>query len=156
MAPTIVGVAEDARDACAGLQVFYDNIRPRDANLGESIRELMVLNNALLRLDAGLRSTRITSERLVLDVQLLLQSMSLTLLRVDKMFGDTKNVKLDGRRPYNLVWTQLTTEFSPGIPLLPRLQLYSLFLNNILLYVRRYLNLGTDIVHILTLNIEKM
>jgi hypothetical protein len=145
MAPTIVGVAEDARDACAGLQIFYDNIRPRDANLGESIRELMVLNNALLRLDAGLRSTRIDSGRLVSDVRLLLQSMSLTLLRLDRMFGDTKHVKLDGRRPYSLVWTTLSNEFSTGIPLLPRLQLYSLFLTNILSYVRRYISIDIDI-----------
>jgi hypothetical protein len=140
MSTSLRDVAERARDASAGLQIFLDNIPQRDFGIRESVYEFALLNKGILKLHMSLSMAQDSfTPALREDIYLLLRSMNLTMDRVDKMFGDTKNLKLDGRRPYQYVWTELCNDFKENegqFQLPSRLQLYSLFLNQILGYLK--------------------
>jgi hypothetical protein len=134
---TIISVADRARDSAAGLQLFLDDIRPRNRELEEAMNEFMLLNIGLLRLQKLITRNGPCGENLSADIVLLLSSMDLTLARIWRMFGDTKNTMLDGRVPYRMLWTNLCNEWAELLPLVSRLQLYSVFLNLLLSFLKR-------------------
>ena len=134
-------VAERAQNCSAGLQIFLDNIRLRDTGIRESVHEFMLLDKGFLQLHAALSLTPATTPALHDDIALLMESMTLTMNRVARMFGETKNRKLDGKRPFQYVWTELCKDFDQnegGVNLPSRLQLYSMFLTQILLFLQGY------------------
>ena len=116
-----------------------NNIPQRDAGIYESIHELLPLIKGLaeLRIDV-IQYTRLPTP-LEEDVRLLLQSLGLTINRIQKMFGDTRAKKLNGERPYSHVWYEYCAEMEKnegGMLLWPRLELYSIFLKQILEGIR--------------------
>ena len=132
-------VAERAQNCSAGLQIFLDNIRQRDSGIRESLHEFMLLDKGFLQLHAALSAAPTATPALREDISLLIQSMTLTMNRVARMFGETKNRKLDGKRPFQYVWTELCKDFDQnegGVDLPSRLQLYSMFLTQILLFLQ--------------------
>jgi hypothetical protein len=134
-------VAERAQNCSAGLQIFLDNIRQRDSGLKESVHEFVLLDKGFLQLETELRVSENFTAALRDDIGLLMRSVVLTMDRVEKMFGDTKNVKLDGRRPFQYVWADLCSDYNEnesGVDLPSRLQLYSMFLHQILTFLQGY------------------
>src|ERR1700761_2304424 len=130
-------VAEKAQDCSAGLQVFLDNIRLRDTGIRESVHEFLLLDKGFLQLHTVLSVSQSFTPALRDDINLLMKSMNLTMDRVQRMFGETKNLKLDGKRPFKYVWDELCNDFNDnqgGIDLSSRLQLYSMFLTQILIF----------------------
>jgi hypothetical protein len=138
---SIAKAAKEAEDVSAGLQVFLDHIPQQDAGIFESIRELLSLAQGLLDLRiSAARQGRVPAP-LQADIQALLRSISLTLVRVRKMFGETRFVKVSGERPYFQAWYDLGVEFREtegGPPLWIRLELYSVFLKEMLASLKGY------------------
>ncbi|KAF2665279.1 hypothetical protein BT63DRAFT_60541 [Microthyrium microscopicum] len=130
--------AQSAEDVCSGLQLFLDNIPQRDAGIYESIHELLSLARGLgeLRLDA-VQYKRLPTP-IEKDIRIFLESMNLTLGRVQNMFGETKLTKLNGEIAYSHIWNNFSMEMDEtvGGGLWPRLELYNLFLKAMLENVR--------------------
>ena len=139
MEKAIARSAKDAEDICAGLQVFLDNIPQRDAGIYESIHELLSLTRGLAALRIDVVQYRRLPTPLEQDVRLLLQSMGLTVNRTKKMFGETRAKKLNGERAYSHAWYEYCADMEKnkdGLLLWPRLELYSIFLKQILEGIR--------------------
>jgi hypothetical protein len=130
----------EAQDVAAGLQVFADGIR-RDVRIGDSIRELLFLIRGLEDLHLGVENLSRLPPPLESDVRLLLQSLRLSFVRLEYMFGDTGNTKLNGEVAYNHIWHDYCKDLQKnedGLMLLPRLELYSVFLKSILQWLAGY------------------
>jgi hypothetical protein len=139
MDTAIAQTAQDVEDVFSGLQAFGEHLPEANTRIPESIQELVALYKALGRLKVEHAKLGAMPAPVTRDVNLLLRSMRLTMKRVTRMFGKTRSVKLTGERPYAQVWFDLCNHFEDkehGLLLFPRLELYSLFLKEILEYLR--------------------
>jgi hypothetical protein len=136
---TIAETARDVEDVFSGLQAFGEHLPEQNTRILESVQELVALYKGLDRLKTEHAKLGSMPTHVVRDVNLLLRSMRLTMKRVERMFGKTRAIKLTGERPYAQVWFDLCNHFEEkegGLLLWPRLELYSLFLKEILEYLR--------------------
>jgi hypothetical protein len=136
MERSLAKAIRESEDVASGLQVFEDRIRRSDTNnIGGCISEILMLRR-------GLEDLQLTVVRLVRlpvqledDIRLLLKSFRLSLTRIELMFGETRATKLDGKIPYAHIWhgyCKDLKENEDAVMLLPRLELYSVFLKAIL------------------------
>jgi hypothetical protein len=135
MERSISKAIREAEDVAAGLQVFQDGVRRRDSNIGDSIGELILIIRGLDDLHLGVENLARLPAQLENDVWLLLQSFRLSLARLEQMFGETGSTKLNGDIPYSHIWHDYCKDLQEneqGMMLLPRLELYSVFLKAIL------------------------
>jgi hypothetical protein len=124
----------EAQDVAAGLQMFEDNIR-QEVHIGDCIRELLFLIRGLEELHVSIDSPSRLPTQVESDVRLLLQSLRLSFARLEYMFGDTGHTKLNGEVAYNHIWHDYCKDLQrneDGLMLLPRLELYSVFLKSVL------------------------
>jgi hypothetical protein len=135
MERSIVKAIREAEDVAAGLQVFEDGIRRRDSSIGDCIRELVLLIRGMNDLLLVVENLARLPQALESDVWLLLKSLRLSLARLEVMFGETGSTKLNGDIPYAHIWHDYCKDLQEnegGTMLLPRLELYSIFLKAIL------------------------
>jgi hypothetical protein len=137
----IAETAQEVEDVFSGLQAFGEHLPEQNTRIPESIQELVALYKGLDRLKIEHAKLGSMPSHVIRDVNLLLRSMRLTMKRVTRMFGKTRSIKLTGERPYAQVWFDLCNHFEEkeeGLLLWPRLELYSLFLKEILEYLRGF------------------
>jgi hypothetical protein len=137
----IAETTQDVEDVLSGLQAFVEHLPEQNTRIPESIKELVALWKALNQLKTEHAKLGTMPAHVTRDVDLLLRSMRLTMKRVRRMFGKTRSIKLSGERPYAQVWFDLCNHFEEkedGLLLWPRLELYSLFLKEILEYLRGF------------------
>ena len=137
----VAETARDVEDVFSGLQAFGEHLPEQNTRIPESIQELVALYKGLDRLRIEHAKLGSMPSHVIRDVNLLLRSMRLTMKRVTRMFGKTRSIKLTGERPYAQVWFDLCSHFEEkedGLLLWPRLELYSLFLKEILEYLRGF------------------
>jgi hypothetical protein len=127
----------ESQDAAAGLQLFDDGIRQRDAraHISECIRELLMLIRGFEDLRRGVENLSRLPSQMESDIWLLVRSLRFSLAGLEHMFGETANTKLNGDIPYAHIWHEYCKELQKtedGVMLLPRLELYSVFLKAVL------------------------
>jgi hypothetical protein len=124
--------AADANAVAAGLQIFLDHIH--DSDIAVCIEELLALAACYRELELEHPGWERIAPRLTQDVDLSIRSLTFTLRNVRDMFGSTGQMKASGGRPYRKAWEVLAYEFTEverGFGLSARLEIYSVFMQNI-------------------------
>jgi hypothetical protein len=132
MSRALERAAADANAVAAGLQIFLDHLP--DTEIDACIQELLALAACYRELHIEHPGYERVSSRLAQDVDLSIRSLSYTLRNVRDMFGNTRQMKASGGRPYRKAWEELAYEFTEverGFGLLARLETYSVFMQNI-------------------------
>jgi hypothetical protein len=127
--------ARDADEVAAGLQFFFDQIPQRETDLEGCIEELLALSAGIREIAEDHPRFDSVSPRLTADVQLCIQSLGYTLLKIKTMFRETRHIQYSGDRPYRRAWEDLENYFAVkerGPSLLSRLETYDIFIQAIL------------------------
>jgi len=140
-------------EVAAGLQLFLDHIPQRETDIYGCIQELLQISAELkelelefVELQAEIPDFHQVFAGPIKDVHLNLRSLQYDLRNVRRMFGETRQEKYSGERPYRRAWEDLDvylTMKEGGYSLLPRLETSNIFLHNILSSLREYVQLFT-------------